>query len=380
MVKTIGYLIFAFTYYICRILPAQSHRVLCIMTHDDGEGSNVRLVVNALKEQGAGYQFRFITKSETTDVKGFSDIKSLLSFFLIKPYYLARSGIILMDNVFLPLAFLKLRKNVKAVQLWHGTGTIKKFGQDVNTGKLKVWELRANRNITHLITNSVETAKLYAKVFGVSTDRVYPIGLPKTDEILRRMKEAKELGRSLEKKEIYRRYGIPEGKKLILYAPTFRDQELSKPEAVKKLQGILQSLPGDYVLGFRLHPFVARMADGMAYASKVYNFSHETDLTSLIMAADLLITDYSSILFEYCITGRPMIFYAYDLEDFSEHGRGFYEDYVSFVPGPVAFTAEEVGRILEKQDFDMKRIRSFVKSNFPYLDGNAVKRLIGLIT
>ena len=111
----------------------------------------------------------------------------------------------------------------------------------------------------------------------------------------------------------------------------------------------------------------------------VYNFSDEKDLSSLIMAADILITDYSSIIFEYCITEKPMIFFAYDLEDFSDNGRGFYEDYESYVPGPVAGTVDEVIDIIEKEKYSEEKIRKFNADNFPNLDGRATDRIINII-
>jgi CDP-ribitol ribitolphosphotransferase len=97
------------------------------------------------------------------------------------------------------------------------------------------------------------------------------------------------------------------------------------------------------------------------------------------MASDILISDYSSIIFEYCITEKPMIFFAYDLEEFSNKGRGFYEDYISYVPGPVAKSCEELIDIINKKGYSIERIRKFNKENFPNLDGKATKRIVDLI-
>ncbi len=176
MIKIIGYYLFAAVFYICRLFPIKKKSVFCIMTHDDGEDSNVSLVVKKLKKLNASFIFSYITKTETESVKSLKSVSKLLEFFFIKPYHLARSEIILMDNVFLPMAYIRVKKNAKVIQLWHGTGTIKKFGQDVNTGRLKEEERRANRNITHLIVNNEQIAELYARVFGIDTHKVYPLG------------------------------------------------------------------------------------------------------------------------------------------------------------------------------------------------------------
>ncbi len=380
MLKSIGYRVFALIYYLCKPLPPKKKRVLCIMTHDDGEGSNVSLAVSALKQQRAGYSFSYITKRETLDVKGLNSIKGLLSFFLVKPYQLSRAQIILMDNIFLPMAYLKRRNSVKVIQLWHGTGTIKKFGQHVNTGRLKELEKKANSNITHLIVNSEETKKLYAEVFGISEDRVYPIGLPKTDELIHRIGDSERLGLNLDKDTIYRKYAIPEAAKLVLYAPTFRDHELKGTDILNKLYDLQKWLPEDYYLGLRLHPFIAEASKGIVLPPRVCQMSFETDLNSLLMASDILITDYSSVVFEYCLTGKPMVFFAYDLEEFSGHGRGFYYDYEAYVPGPVTATAEETAAVIREKGLDTEKITSFRNRNYSYLDGKATDRLLELIT
>lgn len=375
MIKTMGYLLFASVYYICRLFPVQKNRVFCIMTHDDGDTSNVALVIKKLEKLNLGFHFNRITKTDVETVKA---LGNTLKFFFVKPYQLARAKIILMDNIFLPMAYIRVRKNAKVVQLWHGTGTIKKFGQDVNTGRLKTLEKRANRNITHLTVNNEKTAKLYAKVFGVGLDRVYPTGLPKTDDILYRIWKTKMTGINTDKNNIYDKYDIPPDKKLILYAPTFRDNNLSSDMILNQVEDMAWQLPKDYILGLRLHPFVARLASGKDIKN-ICDLSGERDLSSLIMASDILITDYSSIIFEYCITEKPIIFFAYDLEDFSDKGRGFYEDYISYVPGPVAGSAKEVTDIIKEERYSIDRIRRFNSDNFPNPDGKATERIIELI-
>ncbi|NLJ96833.1 MAG: hypothetical protein GX321_06730 [Clostridiales bacterium] len=378
MVKTIGYHIFALVYFVCKLFPVQDKRVFCIMTHDDGEGSNVSLLIKELKKRRKAYYYNYITKTHMEAVKGLRGFKKVMSFFIIKPYQLARSSIVLMDNVFLPLAYLRLKKNVKVIQLWHGTGTIKKFGQDTNTGKLKELEKRANSNITHLIVNDKKTGRLYAKVFAVDINKVYPVGLPKTDDILRRKERFEKEGISFDKTFIYKKYKIARDKKLILYAPTFRDNNLSSETLLEQVEELAKQLPREYILGIHLHPHVAGLAKKKALEN-VCDLSGDGDLVALIMASDMLITDYSSIIFEYCITERPMIFFAYDFEEFSDQGRGFYEDYESYVPGPVVKTSKEVVDIIREDNYALDKIRAFNHNNFPNLDGKACQRIIKLI-
>jgi CDP-ribitol ribitolphosphotransferase len=380
MTKTVGYWLFALVYNLCRLVPIKKKRVFCIMTHDDGEGSNVSITVRALKKCEKGYTFSYLTKREAGEVKRLSGIRHLLTFFLRKPYELARAEIVLLDNVFLPYAYLRRRRGTKVVQLWHGTGTIKKFGQDVNTGYLGMLEKRANANITHLIVNSPEMKRLYAGAFGVKEKVVCPIGLPKTDELLRRIKKAEAAGRYPDKEYIYQKYKIPERKKLILYAPTFRDNQEQNPRLIELLKELGRELSKDYCLGLKLHPHIAGAFRQEDLGEHIIQLSFERDVNTVLLASDLLITDYSSIIFEYSLTGRPMIFYAYDYDEFSEQGRGFYYDYTSFVPGPVAFTGDEVAGIIRREAFELYKIDNFIEKNYIYTDCNATERLLELLS
>ncbi len=379
MVKTFGYYLFALVYLLCKPLPIKKKRVFCIMTHDDGEGSNVSIAAKALENRKEGYTFSYLKKSDTMAVKSIHGIKTMINFFFHKPYELARAEIIMLDNIFLPFAYLKRKKGTKVIQLWHGTGSIKKFGQDVNQGKLKELEKRANANITHLIVSSQATVEQYIGAFGVNKEVVYPIGLPRTDELFHRMKKLELTKKNPDKEVIYHKYGIPEDKKLILYAPTFRDNEADNTKLLELISELSKELPQEYYLGLRLHPHIADKFAREHLDQRICQFSFEKDLNGLLMASDILITDYSSIIFEYCITKQPMIFYAFDINEFSDVGRGFYCDYENYVPGPVAYRCSDVLNIIHNKEYQNYNIEAFLRESYIYADGNATERLIDLI-
>lgn len=343
------------------------------MTHDASDGSNVGVVIKALKEKG-GYCFHMLRKDERDQVTKQGKLLGMFSFFFLKPYHMATASYILQDNVFLPMAYIKFPKAVQVVQLWHGTGTIKKFGQSVNEGELGRLEQAANQTITHLIVNGKATREIYREAFGVEDSKVYELGLPRTDVLFQ-----EESCNSL-KKEFYQKYPELEGKRLVLYAPTFRDEEVNHPRLAFDLENLVRNLPEDMYLGLKLHPFVARSFHGIELPEKlkerVYDLSFEADTNQLLLVADILVTDYSSIIFEYCVLRKPMLFYAYDYKEFKQHQRGFYEDYESFVPGDIAYTQEELIQNLRNDSYDLSRIDQFIQEQYRYRDGNATQRLI----
>ncbi|HHT98143.1 MAG TPA: hypothetical protein GXZ90_09655 [Clostridiales bacterium] len=377
--KNLGHYLFALIYSIYKILPVKKNKVLCIMTHDDGEGSNVSIVAKALKALSNNYSISYITKSDVENLKNIKQIGTIIKFFFKSTFDLASSEIVLLDNTFIPFAYLKSRNKQKIIQLWHGTGTIKKFGQDYNQGKLKKIEKKANKNITHLIVNSTSMKHLYAQAFAVPIERVYDIGVPKTDELLNRIIDIKRSGINKDRLYIFEKYNIPLENKLILYAPTFRDADINGPEIYKWIKPIVDNLPSEYHFALRLHPFVAKSYNENDISDKVLQMSMERDLNTLLMAADILITDYSSIVFDYSVTDKPMVFYPYDLEEFSDQGRGFYNYYNSYVPGPIAYTGEDIADIIKDENFDLYKTFTFKEDSFNYLDGMATNRLINLI-
>lgn len=377
--KSLGHYLFALIYSIYKIFPVKKNKVLCIMTHDDGEASNVSIVAKELKALSDNYTLSYISKTDVENLKNIRQIGNILKFFFKSTFDLARSEIVLLDNTFIPFAYLSCRKNQKVIQLWHGTGTIKKFGQDYNQGKLKKIERKANKNISHLIVNSTSMRQLYSKAFAIPIERVYDIGVPKTDELLNRIIDSKKTGINKDRQYIFEKYNIPIENKLILYAPTFRDADTNDPKIYQWIKPIVDNLPSEYHLGLRLHPFVAKSYNEMDTSNKVLQMSLERDLNTLLMAADILITDYSSIVFDYSVTDKPMIFYPYDLEEFSDEGRGFYKNYKSYVPGPIAYTGQEIANIIKNEDFDSYQIVTFKEDSFKYLDGMATSRLINLL-
>lgn len=370
--KVIGYLIFAAFYYMFRLCPINNKKVFCIMTHDGSRDSSVGVIVQYLSLTSKEYHFEYIKKEQTNAVRSYGILGNFLSFFVVKPYHLATSAYVMQDNIFLPLAFIRFPKKVKVIQLWHGTGTIKKFGQSVNTGSLGRLEKKANKTITHLIVNSEYTKNLYAKAFGISLDRIYVMGLPRTDIMFDEDKKNEKLN------NFFREYPDCRNKKIILYAPTFRDQEVHNPQIPLDLELIRNTLPKDIILILKLHPFVASSFafDESKYEGSILNLSSYNDLNTLLFAADILITDYSSIIFEYSILERPMIFYAYDLEEFSDEGRGFYETYEEYVPGPIVKTSEELIQIINNDSYNLEKVRQFRENSYDYLDGQSTVRFV----
>lgn len=368
MIKKLGYYLFAGFFFLFRLIPVQKNKVFMIATHDAGEEGNIGIVAAAIRKRIPSMKIIFLTAKD--------GIHRPFSFFLGKSYHMATAGTIFLDNEFMPMAFTPISKKVKVVQLWHGTGTIKKFGQDSDKGEVARLAHRANERLTHLIVNSEMTKKQYASAFNMPDERIHILGLPRTDLILDEEKMAK-----LQEK-FYAKYPHLRGKRCTLYAPTFRDDETDCPRIALDLERFAGQMEEDEVLLLRLHPHVAAQFPKDALAScatQIYNMSDYEGTTSLLAISECLITDYSSIVFEYCLLGRCMIFYAYDLQQFEQQGRSFYENYEQFVPGPIAKNQTELENLWRHRGQTKEEIDTFRKQMFAYLDKNATNRLLKLI-
>jgi teichoic acid glycerol-phosphate primase len=163
---------------------------------------------------------------------------------------------------------------------------------------------------------------------------------------------------------------------VLLYAPTYRENQLLDAELKIDLKSMAEQFGEDYVLILKIHPAVKNKISIPAEVSHfAHDFSSYHHLNELLFVTDILITDYSSIPFEYCLLNRPIIFFLYDLEEY-EQERGIWEDFIKFLPGPIAYSSSEISTIISQGDFDYQRIRSFSAKWNEYSNGGSSKNVL----
>ncbi len=183
--------------------------------------------------------------------------------------------------------------------------------------------------------------------------------------------------------QIRRRIGLPAGKRIIMYAPTWRDDQFYAPGKYKfdfriDLDDARARLGADHVLMVRRHPNVVDPVPG-AGDGFVFDVSDYPDMADLSLITDVMITDYSSLMFDYVNTGRPILFFTYDLEHYRDTLRGFYFEFAESAPGPlVSESAELVSAIRDIdniQEAYADRYRWFQDQFCDLDDGYASARL-----
>ncbi|MGG0836298.1 CDP-glycerol glycerophosphotransferase family protein [Bacillus paralicheniformis] len=287
----------------------------------------------------------------------------------IKQYYiLGRSKWIFLDDYYYQLYGLKINKKTEVIQTWHAAGAFKKFGfsaleyREANTFK---FETNAHSIYTKILASSSNIVNEYAEAFNAPKNKILPFGLPRTDVFF------DEDYKYSVKKRFYKKYSHLSDKKILLYAPTFRGDLKQRQAFTFKmdLDYLEKELGHEYVLILKLHPSVKEVSvqDKSFINSKfVFNMSEVEDINDLMIVSDLMITDYSSVIFEYAILQKPIIFYAYDLDDYLSE-RGFYFDYRTHVPGPIAENTKEIIEIIQNHNFDLEKLANFCHY---YIEGN----------
>lgn len=296
--------------------------------------------------------------------------------FLEGLFHLATTKIVLVDNYYGFLANIRFKTEVKCYQLWHANGAIKRFGlRDPSNKKRSKQALirfqKVYKQFHQVIVGSDKMKEIFKEAFNLNENHFLPIGIPRTDVFFH------EESINKKKERLLQQYPELRTNKLILYAPTFRDENLETYELKIDLELLYQDLrDSDYLILLKLHPAIRNTVtidDSMK--DFVYDFSHFANTNELLFITDILVTDYSSIPFEFSLLNKPMIFYPYDLNHYKE-SRGFWTEYKKLVPGPVVSSTNELIEVIRQQSFDYHLINTFNHEWNTNNDGKASYRFV----
>ena len=352
---------------------------------------NVALFVEETKPQPSDNFTLMIRELEN---RGFTcDFISLGHYRLgTLPYYAqgmkmvraaATSRLVFLSEASAPLSCVPLRAETAAVQLWHACGAFKKFG--MSTADKLFGDSREEKrrhpyyeNLSLVTVSSPEVCWAYVEAMdlGKTPDVVQATGVSRTDVYFDEAYLASQRQLVLD--------AVPQAKdkKVLLYAPTFRGHiaEAEAPDALD-LRLLKERLGNEYVLLIKHHPFVKqRPAIPQGCQDFAFDVSDQLSIEAAMTAADVCVSDYSSLVFEYSLLNRPMAFFAYDRADYDDW-RGFYYDYDEMTPGPIFATTKELADWVEHLDerFDPAEVAAFREKFMGACDGHATERIIATV-
>lgn len=337
-------------YSVMKLLPVKK-KITYISRQMNTTPLDFQMLIDCFQKKNPGYQHIVLAKRLEGGLKEYISY----CFYMFKQmYHIATSEMVILDTYCIPVSILKQRESLVVIQMWHALGAFKKFGysilgQEEGSSPRIAHLMKMHENYTYALSSSEFASQYFAEAFHVSKEkmRIYP--LPKTDMLLDENKKAEAI------KRIYQTYPVLKNtsKKIIVYAPTFRKQDQNLKKAI---QDLIDAIDFEkYELVLKVHPLTAFSMND----SRIIE-DHTIPSLELFHIADVIVTDYSAVLFEAALLDKPIYFYAFDYETYMKK-RSFYIDYQTMMPGPICQSPTELVAAISTQEFDIQKRREFVK-------------------
>lgn len=353
--------------------PIQEDKIIFIENRSDTVSNSYKLLYDTLcRNYNFNVHVHLLRNDVGTPKEQDKRILNMLSDISTAKYVFVNDGSYI-------LSCFEARKETVFIQTWHGCGAFKKFGYstaDLIFGEprevMDKYPLHRNYSLVTISSPSVAWAYEDAMNLKDSKNVIQPTGVSRTDVFY----QPEYIQQAYD--NLYHVMPSARGKKVILYSPTFRGR-VSTAETPNLLHvGMFyEEFQSDYILLMKHHPLVKeRPVIEPQYREFCLDVTDEMTIDDLLCVSDICITDYSSLVFEYSIFERPIIFFAYDIEDYYEW-RGFYYEYEEFVPGPIVTTnMEMIEYIKHPERFDIEKVRRFRKKFMQSCDGQSTQRIL----
>lgn len=370
-----------------RFIPSDKQTILFISFHGRGYSDNPKALHQYITNHREYQNYRCIFAIKHHRQKNLTIPNAKIIEYFSIPYffYLARSKYWI-ANCKLPKYVLK-KKDQIYLQTWHGT-PLKKLAHNIEVpegttfyrSEMSVEEMRSTYDndvskYTYMISPSSFTTEVFQSAFAINKERLIETGYPRNDILSNYHQE--------EIQKIKADLNLPDDKKIILYAPTWRDNSYNLKGYTFKLEVDFkkwqEALGNEYIVVFKPHYLIINDFDLDSVKDFVYYIDPQADISSLYLIADILVTDYSSVFFDYAILNRPIYFYMYDLDSYRDELRGFYLDIYQDLPGAIIEDENELLTALANNDYDYSRLTAFNQRFNNHEDGNASKRVIDIL-
>ncbi|MDY5739696.1 MAG: CDP-glycerol glycerophosphotransferase family protein [Anaerovoracaceae bacterium] len=281
-------------------------------------------------------------------------------------WHIGTSEIIIADSYCIGISLLKQRKRARIFQIWHALGALKKFGKSIagNSGEGRNEDIASAMNMhgnyTKVLVSSENCRHAFGEAFGYGSEKLFIGSLPRVDAI--RSKWFMEKAAC----EIKAEYPQIDSRQVIVYAPTFR----KGIDISKNIVDLTNAIDHNkYILIIKKHPLMtidAQISDGI--------IDNKFSTLEMLSVADIVICDYSAVIYEAALAKKKLVFYAFDIDTYGQR-RDFYIDYFNEMPGPVCKTADEVADVLMSEEFQPERVSEFA-DKYVEITENCTEKLV----
>lgn len=352
-----------------RLIYRRKRTILFFSEQSTVIGTNMAPLKKRLQERGLDREYHILEFYRSVNDHTHAGKLSWLQAI----HFLARGNLILIEDHAPILDWLKLRDDTKLIMLWHAGAGYKSSGYS-RWGHLDCpapWS--CHRQYTYGISASRKIAYFFSEVWGINVSHVLPTGMPRIDAYL------DEGHRRAVCETLRQRYPLIQGKKVILFAPTYRGRDKGDayyPYEMLDFDKFHRACGEEYVVLFKMHPWVHDPVPIPAHCrDRMLDVGDYPSINDLFYVTDLMISDYSSGIFEYALMRRPMLFFAFDEVQYSL-SRGFHRDYRSSTPGKVCTSFDQLICAIVEGDFEFDKVEPYLNYHFDLIDTNSCDRVI----
>ena len=385
IVKTI---LAIYCFILSNFIKTNDKTVLFISFHGKGYSDNPKAIYEEMLKDDKFKDYKFVWAIKNHKKKAIKiDDAKIVEYLSIPYFYYLSKAKYWIFNCKMPSYICKKKQQIY-LQTWHGT-PLKRLGHDIHVdenttfyrSQIKAKDMYRSYDIdsaryNYMISPNAFCTKIFPSAFNINKERLIETGYPRNDVMSNVTDD--------EKLKIKKELNIPLHKKVILYAPTWRDNQYVAKGYTFKLEVDFhkwhQYLKDDYIVLFKPHYLIINdYKSTNDLQGFLYNIDADQDISPLYLITDILITDYSSVFYDFAVMNKPMYFYMYDLKDYQEELRGFYIDIYKDLPGQIYENEDDLLKDVIENKYDYAKLKVFKERFNNHDDGKASKRVIDIV-
>lgn len=353
IILKIGLGFYSLVYSILKLFPTRD-KIVFLSRQSDEPSRDFQMIERKINELHPDY----ITVMLTKKIDGGISRKIGYCLHMLRQcWHLATSKAVILDSYSIMTSCLKHKKSLLVIQIWHSVGTMKQFGYSTldkpeGSSSKVARAMKMHRNYDYIFASSEAYKPHLAAGFDADPSIIKTLALPRVELL-----KSKEYGEK-KRAEISAKYpDLDNGRKNIVYCPTFRREENEKEEFKIKVNELIGALgSGEYNLILKLHPLSDIDQDAFSTSPFIIYDTYFTTF-DMLFKADIVISDYSCVIYEAALLDAPLFFYAYDYDEYTSK-CGLYIDYKKEMPGPICSDANELAKAIAAP-YDMDRLKHF---------------------